>query len=122
MRIGSVFKFAGALLLLITVTLPIQAKTSLTLDSGEVLHDPTKPADWRASRPAKAVARQYKLNYILNADGRKMAMINGQRVSVGDYVSGAKVLAISEGSVSLMVDGQRRTLRVSGATGIKIRK
>ena len=116
------YKRAGLFLLLFAVTLPIQAKTSLKLESGEVLQDPTKPADWRASRPAKTVAKQFKRNYILNADGRQRAMINGQRVSVGDTVSGARVLNITEGAVVLLVDGQRRTLRVNNAAGFKIRK
>ncbi|MDX1452179.1 MAG: hypothetical protein R3183_06440 [Oleiphilaceae bacterium] len=108
--------------LLLALALPIQAKTTFTLANGEQLVDPTKPHGWRASQPAKAVARNYKLNYILKADGRAMAMINGQRVAEGDYVSGARVLSIRDTSVSLLVEGQRRTLHVAGSSGMKIRK
>ncbi len=116
------FKQLGILSLLFALSVPIQAKSTFTLENGEQLQDPTKPADWQAKRRVKAVAKNFKLNYILNADGRKLAMINGQKVSVGDFVSGAKVLAISEGAVSLLVDGERRTLRVNRSSGLKIRK
>ena len=128
MRTGSVCKFRAALAALSLAFLllvgsfvgakAVEAKT-YRLASGEELIDPTLPQGWQAYKQAKGPAQQFKLSYILNADQRRQAIVNGQRVSEGDTVSGAKVERIQEGAVVLLVDGERQTLRLNKAGGIK---
>ena len=113
------FNKVCACLLGFSLLLPIQAVGAFRLDSGETISDPTQPGDWRVQNSVRAITRNYKLNYILNADGRKLAMINGQKVGEGDMVSGARVLRIREGEVSVLVDGQRRTLTLGTGKGVK---
>jgi len=100
----------------------VSVAKSYRLPSGELLSDPTMPHDWLRPKKIEAKTKQFKLNYILNADTRKQAMVNGQKVVEGDYVSGAKILRIQEGAVTLLVDGQRRTLRMNKGRGIKLAK
>jgi len=95
------------------------AATDYHLPSGEALSDPTMPHGWQPRKKSSAKARHFKLNYILNASTRKQAMVNGQKVTEGDSVSGAKVLRIQEGAVTLLVNGQHRTLRMNKYRGIK---
>ncbi len=89
------------------------------LPNGEVLQDPTRPAGWSTRKAAPKASRTYKLNYILHADGRKQAMINGQKVSEGDYVSGARVIRIREEAVTIEYDGRMQDLRVHKVSGFK---
>lgn len=100
-------------------TLPAIAKT-YELANGEKINDPTKPAYWGASSAAGGKKVSYKLNYILNADERKQAIINGQTVTEGDVVAGARVVQIGESSVVISASGKRQTLRVNKKrSGIK---
>ncbi len=45
-------------------------------------------------------------------DGQDVAVINGQRVFVGDWIEGARVVEIREREVALELDGRRITLRL----------
>lgn len=108
----------GTLMCLLLVSGASVAKSYKT-PSGEILNDPTKPHDWQRPTKEKSAATRFELNYILNADSRKQAMVNGQKVVEGDYISGAKVLRIQEGAVTLLVEGQQKTLWMNKNRGIK---
>jgi hypothetical protein len=92
-----------------------------SLSSGEVLKDPTEPAKYtRKATKAKQLAKKtYVLNYIIHSGQNKKAMINGQKVIEGAYVSGAKVSKIEQASVTLSVNGQKRVLRLNKLSGIR---
>ena len=67
------------------------------------LPDPTRPPQ-RFNAPADsspAVADNWQLGSILIAPQRRVAVINGRALIVGDQVNGAKVVAIEPGLVRL---------------------
>ncbi len=52
------------------------------------------------------------LQSVLISRGRKVAVISGQAVQVGDSVGDARVARISEGEAVLIRDGQSQTLKL----------
>ena len=67
------------------------------------LPDPTRPPQ-RFAVPTTSdlvVADNWQLGSILIAPQRRVAVINGRPLSVGDQVGGAKVMAIESGQVHL---------------------
>jgi len=97
------------------------AGTSYRLDSGEVIQDPTKPAGEVIRVPSSKQKEivNYELNYIINSSQRKLAVINGRKVSEGGRVSGALVKRIGTNEVEVIVSGQRKVLRVNQAKNFK---
>ena len=91
---------------------------SMTLPSGEVLKDPTRPHGGTKQIESKAPS-QYTLSYILNSNSRRLAVINGRQLGEGDRVGGARVVRISAQSVVLSENGERRTLSIKPAYSIK---
>ena len=80
------------------------------------LEDPLQPPGWDA--PAHAApfdAGRWQLSSTLLAQGRRVAIINGQPVRAGDHVDGARVLAIEAGGVRLDYRGHRFTIQRNGA-------
>jgi len=92
---------------------------TMTPADGEKLKDPTQPFEWAKPKQKTKAKQSYKLNYLLYASERKQAIINGKAVTVGDRVSGAKVLKITESSVLLSVDGGTKVLRWKQPMSIK---
>jgi len=76
------------------------------------LVDPTKPADAlpvEADAPIDETQTELKLNSILTTDGTRVAIINGQRLQVGDRIEGLVVGEIGTSSVRLGgPEGDRR--------------
>ena len=92
---------------------------TMTLSDGTELKDPTEPSDWAQPKQRAKAKQVYKLNYLLYASERKQAIINGKTVAVGDHVSGAKVLKITENSVHLLVNDGTKVLRWKQPISIK---
>ncbi|KZY74646.1 hypothetical protein A3742_14040 [Oleiphilus sp. HI0071] len=86
------------------------AQANYKLPSGEVLQDPTRPLGLPKAQAKAKPEISYRLSYILRAENRNLAIVNGKKVAVGDVVSGAKVVAISSDSVTLSVKGKKRVL------------
>jgi len=99
----------------------VQAAKTLKLSTGEVLHDPTAPKGWRARsfQGASTSKKHFTLNYIMQSAGSQRAMVNGKKVRVGDYVSGAKVTKIQQNSVTLLLEGKYKVLRLNKAKGVR---
>jgi len=91
------------------------------LPSGEALHDPTKPEGWGANKPKSKAAGKpsFTLNYIHLSADQKRAIVNGKKVRVGDYVSSAKVTDIQQNTVTLLVAGKHKVLRLNKVKGIR---
>jgi Tfp pilus assembly protein PilP len=75
------------------------------------LLDPTRPKGWRASVETQPQTEQQpvqalKLQGVFSVAGKRSAVISGQRVVVGDEVSGAEVLEIANNKVILQLDGE----------------
>lgn len=65
----------------------------------DTLHDPTRP-DYVAGA-ATSSSTGWQLSSTLISPQRRLAVINGTTVAVGDRIGGARVLAIQPGSVRL---------------------
>ncbi|MDX1517867.1 MAG: hypothetical protein R3288_13565 [Woeseiaceae bacterium] len=96
---------AAATILGIAVTLLAPAASP-----ADVLPDPTRPDTLRATHAAP-VAR-YRINAIIVSDDRRIAIVNGRRAGVGDYVDGARITSIEPRAVVLDVGGESRTLQL----------
>ena len=71
--------------------------------------DPTRPATFTPSAAASPAGRP-RLESVLIAPDRRIAVISGQRVQVGDRVYGAEVVSITEGAVVLRTGQASETL------------
>ena len=82
----------------------------------ETLRDPTRP--WSARSVAAAVATgtattsSFKVTAIFTSDKRRIAIVNGRRVSEGDRVDGAIVVEIRTDDLRLDLNGKTITSRV----------
>jgi hypothetical protein len=65
--------------------------------------DPTRPATHSGGDGA---ATDYSLQSVLLSGTRSIATINGQALSVGDHVGGARVISIGHQNVVLDVKGR----------------
>lgn len=76
---------------------------------GNLPADPTRPPSaqeiraflGQESNAAEPQAQRWQLQSILIADQRRIAIINGRRVSEGDRIDAAEVLTIEPGRVEL---------------------
>ena len=91
----------------------------LLTDGAEVLRDPTRPysvAPVVVVTPtgAKAIARAsgFSVTAILVSQKRRVAIVNGKRVSEGDQVDGATVVKILADRLRLDLDGKEFTTRL----------
>jgi len=89
------------------------------LPDGESLNDPTRPYNWNKASGPKAKQKHFTLSYILKTAQRTNAIVNGKKVTEGGYVSGAKVIKISQNTVTILVDGRHRTLHLSKGGSIR---
>lgn len=91
--------------------------TGATTANVPELRDPTRPLRSPVSPGVPAVDRQAherpSLDSVLIGGGRRVAVINGHRMTVGDERHGVKVLEIRADGVVVSVDGsQRMTLEI----------
>ncbi len=73
--------------------------------------DPTRPLSWQRAVGGK-YQKQLTLNSVLISDARKVAIINGRRVTVSGMVDGAKVIVIRDGEVVVSRGGVRQILKL----------
>jgi hypothetical protein len=83
-------------------------------DGGAELRDPTRPSGWQVPQAGGNAdgdgAQALKLQGTFNVGGLRSALVNGQRVRVGDLVAGAEVVDIRADKVVLDLNGERREL------------
>lgn len=84
--------------------------------AGAELPDPTRPAlAVPAAGSVEAPAGSYALSAVWIGAQRRVALINGRPVAVGDSVDGARVLAIDASGVRIRAaDGERVLSLASG--------
>lgn len=82
--------------------LPVVALVLAALPGAAELVDPTRPPDRvpDAAAPAPEAASE-RLQSILVSESRRLAVIDGTRVGVGDRIGAARVLRIDRDSVLL---------------------
>jgi MSHA biogenesis protein MshK len=71
--------------------------------------DPTRPATFTPGA-APAPSGRPRLESVLIAPDRRLAVISGQRVQVGDRIGGAQVVSITESAVVLRSGEAAETL------------
>lgn len=83
-------------------------------DAQETLRDPTRPYSARsvASTTGGGVRSSFRVTAIFTSDMRRIAIVNGQRVSEGDQVDGATVVEILTDSCRLDLLGKTITAHV----------
>lgn len=78
----------------------------------ENLPDPTRPATFGAASPAAVKAPSYSVSSVVIGSDRRLAVVNGQTVSEGDRVDGARVVAVLAGGVRLQRGGREFTVEL----------
>lgn len=87
--------------------------------NGAELVDPTRPSHVRGPTPSKTVrAPAWRVQSIIVSPTRRLALINGRLVGVGDRVNGAKVVEILPYEVQLEYHGETRRISLV-ATQVK---
>ena len=81
------------------MVLAILAFTAGTVDAASFA-DPTRPATFTPGAAPMPTGRP-RLESVLIAPDRRIAIISGQRVQLGDRVGGAQVVSITESAVVL---------------------
>lgn len=86
----------------------ISELASPTRSNAQEMHDPTRPpAAAIATAPATPQeSSPLDLSAIFFAEGRRVAIINGERVRERDTIGNAQIIAISQGTVRLSRDGR----------------
>jgi hypothetical protein len=75
-----------------------------------IMRDPTQPPGYTAENSVTGQATSFKISAILVAKDRKMAIINGQMVNIGDDIAGAKVINIEPEKVQLEISSGMITI------------
>lgn len=84
---------------------------------GEELADPTRPlavnmvrsgAGEIAGVVSRVPATGFEVTFVRAGSSSPMAVINNQRVTLGDVVGGATVIAIDRSAVTLSIDDEER--------------
>ena len=94
----------------------ITLSTTLALPALAAETDPTRPIDYKPAATETGQRSDLTLQSLLISKQRKRAVINGRRVTEGDRIGGAKVVAISTGGVIIERNGKRRTLKINNSS------
>lgn len=84
-------------------------------DDAEVLRDPTRPYNARSVAAATGgakVASTFRVTAIFTSEMRRIAVVNGRRVTEGDKVDGATVVEILADRLRLNLGDKAITSRV----------
>lgn len=87
--------------------------------SAEDLRDPTKPPQQRQVSQQLAAITRYSLDSILVSDSRRIAVVNGTSLAVGESVGNATVRRIARDRVLLEINGKTHTLVLDSAPSIR---
>lgn len=96
----------------------ILASLLLTLNCtyAQELRDPTQPSYYSAGDNVyqERLRQSYRLHSVLVGPDRRVAVINGKRVRVGEKVDEAVVQKISKSSVTLQIPGTVFVINLAG--------
>lgn len=79
-----------------------------------LLRDPTRP--YTATERKAAAAPRYIVSAIIVSSDRRVAIVNGQRVSVGGSVDNATVVSIEKQKLVLETNGKQMTIGLADGT------
>ncbi len=104
-------------IIVFTVTLVVFAGGVKPVPAQELI-DPMRPAPYRAPTPVTAEQQQaemhseLQLTAILKGSQRRVAVINGEVLQVGQQIQGYRLIDIDARQVRLQKDGQHLVLSV----------
>ena len=92
---------------------------------GEELVDPTRPLFFSMAPEGEGSAAvmnmirnvlpsSFEVSFIRASSTSPMAVVNSERVTIGDSIGGASVVAIDRSSVTLSVNGEERRISLYG--------
>jgi MSHA biogenesis protein MshK len=89
----------------------------------QALQDPTRPPDRftvrAAGAPAPSAAPQLQSVLIARGEGgRRVAVIDGEPVRLGERFRGARVARVTQDEVELVRGGERQVLKLYGPAGL----
>lgn len=99
------------------LTMLLMGVPAFALAQGE-LHDPTRPPTqaeieaWFGNGPESRQSSPFRLQSVLLAPDRRIAVIDGQRLRLGETLKDAQVKAIEPGRVVLERNGERIELTI----------
>ncbi len=93
--------------------------TPVLSEGDEELDDPMRPADPPSPAQAPAADPEWILNSTVVSETRRIAIINGQRVSAGSWVDGARVISVRQGRAVIEVDGERREISLRPEVSVR---
>lgn len=99
----------------LTMSFTLLLATAVIVNTHASLPDPTRPltATPSSGNSSNATADEtLTLHSVLIAGERRLAIINGRRVQVGDTIGRSRVVRIEAGEVQLRRDNQLQTLTV----------
>lgn len=76
-------------------------------EAEESLRDPTRP--YSPAQGSRASAPRFVVNAIIISPERRVAIVNGRRVTVGGSIGRATVVAIEKNELVLEIGGKRIT-------------
>lgn len=82
--------------------------------AAEIIRDPTKPIDVTAT--AAETQGNMRLDAILIGKTRNIAIISGQRFSIGDKIGGATIIDILPSEVQLQDDSGEYVIKLNPTT------
>ncbi len=87
--------------------------------AGQLPSDPTQPMQGVVSYAieAKDQVQEYKVNSLITGKKQSVAVVNGQRVFVGDEVNGARVLEINSKGVRMNIRGEQKFISLAERKG-----
>lgn len=85
------------------------------LQAADYIVDPMRPDTLRVTE--NAAEPRYRVNAIIFSADRRIAIVNGQRVGVGDVIHQATVIAINKAEVIVEVQGEQQSLRMKSGAG-----
>ncbi len=94
------------------------------LAQSDELADPTRPVTLRAPTPTSvttASASVLKLDAIVHSDERRLAIVNGKLLRVGEWLGNVRIDAISNDAVRYSRAGRSQTLRLANQA-IQVRR
>ena len=93
--------------------------TSCFVNAERLPSDPTQPALGVSSYAiaAKDKAQEYKVSSLITGKKQSVAVVNGQRVHVGDEVNGATVLEINSKGVRINIRGEQKFISLAERKG-----
>ena len=87
---------------------------TLIMPAAMAAKDPTRPPAYhRGAATVATPVQQFRVESIIRGSDRRVAVINGQRLTEGEAVDGARLIRIEADAVVLLWQGQRQRIAIN---------